>query len=197
MKLTKKQQKFIKEAYTSPDVCKEWKGKIINNFPKLFDVELKTGRWYKDANFPKHLFYLTRFTTLNLIQGIGINKYDCYGFDTNGVWCDKMQYHMPKTRFVEALEEEIYLALMNEAKKRGFTNNTLFNPINDERNTSFTNEAKVGSSYKFQDGKLYVTGYGKSCIFKNGEWATLVEEAKEMTVSEISKELGYKVKVIL
>ncbi|MBL4820135.1 MAG: hypothetical protein JKY98_03955, partial [Gammaproteobacteria bacterium] len=51
MKLTKKQQEFIKGATTNSDACSEWKTKIKDAFPKLFkETELEAGKWYKDED---------------------------------------------------------------------------------------------------------------------------------------------------
>ncbi|MCP4055327.1 MAG: hypothetical protein GY739_20260, partial [Mesoflavibacter sp.] len=46
MKLTKKQQEFIKEAATHSDVCENWSNRIKATFPELFNG-LKVGKWYK------------------------------------------------------------------------------------------------------------------------------------------------------
>ncbi|MCP4053820.1 MAG: hypothetical protein GY739_12295, partial [Mesoflavibacter sp.] len=46
MKLTKRQQEFIKEAAAHSDVCENWKNRIKATFPELFNG-LKVGKWYK------------------------------------------------------------------------------------------------------------------------------------------------------
>jgi hypothetical protein len=36
----------------------------------------------------------------------------------------------------------------------------------------------------------------KGCIYNKGNWAKIIEQPKEMTIEQIEKELGYKVKII-
>ena len=44
MKLTKKQQKFIKQTHL--EVCNDWQAKIEEAFPRLFEIEqFKKGDW--------------------------------------------------------------------------------------------------------------------------------------------------------
>lgn len=136
---------------------KEW-------FPEAFKTVLEVGRWYKRPH-NKALF---------CIVGDPENEpFEIYGFDNDGDWMGYKKAQTFKDGEVEATEVEVFEALKNEAVKRGFVLGSLITPLYDEKNDK-DNIFKVGSSFVIEKGKLYVRGYGKFCVLKDGKWAEII-----------------------
>lgn len=102
-----------------------------------------------------------------------------YGIGADGKWfANAKTIHNFKhnDQDVEATNEEVFEALKGEAVRLGIVFNAFVNPIEDFQNSSNTKQIiEVGSDYNFEDGKLYVRGYEKYCVFKDGKFANVIK----------------------
>lgn len=170
MKLTKKQQQFIKDAYNSNDVCSEWKTKIKHIFPKVFkETELEVGKWYwRDGEL--------------MVWNDGKNT---YGFNDDGLWGSGFCFST-KHDLKPATKEEVEQALIAEAKKRGFKDGVCFKTAVNGYISTFKGQPCFHGSMGFN---LYGSDY-EGCVFIDGKWATIVETISK---EQAEKELGKKI----
>ncbi len=167
----------IKEAHNA--ACSQWKQKIEEWFPECFKTEYEIGEWYKTK---------TGYFNYQLE-----NK--SYGTN-NDNWVDWSWVvdDGVKTGWVigKATTEEVESMLIKEAKKKGFVNGTRFLGVQGADKDIII---EIGKSCAVE-----MNQYGLYCqdsyIFYKGEWATIVEIPKEMTLEEIEKQLGHKVKIV-
>lgn len=165
----------IKELYkTSPG--------IKDMFPSVF--EPKSG-WYKDENDPLWLMYCDLENSL------------FYGFDFEGDWYYYRSSKSDVARNISssqpASESEVLEALTKEAGKRGYDH---VNPNYRCLTHPFLTLGCIEGTYFIKNNNLWFgTNENSNCIMKNGVWAE-IRPKKEMTVSEIEKELGYKIKIV-
>jgi len=153
---------------------------IKKEFPQLFDCELEVGKWYK-SKLMKDFLFLPLEKTENGYEGCKIN---------DGIFSENYEVFYNLDKLYLATEQEVFEALKNEAIKRGYKEGVKYiNATNKLHTTTF-------KSFKFlafySDKNLLTDGCGGS-IFSKGQWATIVEQPKELTISEIEKILGYKI----
>jgi len=174
-KITKEQIINLHKSYC----LSELKDDLEMIFPDAFKKELIVGKWYKGYN---SIFFLTKIE-----NELGY----AYGID-EGIWKDECAFKMSLTgKDVEATPQEVEAALICEAKNRGFVDKISFNELEDSENGSiFTEGARVGSCFYLENNKLYTTGRGKWCVFKGGQWATIIET---ITIQEAEKLLNKKI----
>jgi len=154
--ITKEQVLRIAEREIKESKLRQW-------FPDAFKKELEVGKWYKNPSRKSFMYF-------NEING---NTCLGYGFDNVGVWNDKLEFFT--NNWQEATPQEVEAALICEAKKRGFVDKISFNKLEDiENGIIFAGEARVGSCFYFENNKLYTTGRGKWCVFKDGQWAQII-----------------------
>lgn len=179
MKLKKKQQQFIKEAYRSSDVCQGWKDKIKENFPKLFtETELEVGKWYKNAFYNTLLCYTGESYGYGFFEG---------KWNSDGDWGSLSTF---KSNTVEATKEEVEQALIIEAKKRGFKEGVKIKSLFHHDNPTIEIFNERGYEFVSSQNKLYIHGGKQSLmpvVFYQGEWAEIIET---ITKAEAEKELG-------
>ena len=131
--------------------------------------ELEVGKWYWNGN-GKTLLCCQSET------GGG------YGFCSDGRWSNIIG-DVYRERYELATNEEVEAALIAEAKKRGIWET----PIND---CNGFNERNKGSYRANFNGKLNLWS-SVGCVFKNGEWATLIEpKPTQMTIAQLEKLTG-------
>ena len=82
---------------------------------------------------------------------------------------------------------------MKMAKKMGFKEGVRFNTIETDI-AICDDDAYVNKSGIFYLDNCVYTVNG--VIYLDGKWATRIEQHKEMTIEEIQKELGYKIKIV-
>jgi len=159
-------------------------------FPDAFKKELEVGKWYKGSIDFESLIFITE------IEKVGKedrNRIYYYGWLHNEYFREK-DYIANKDHensLIEATLQEIESALICEANKRGFEDKISFNELEDSENGSiFTEGARVGSCFYFENNKLYTTGWGKWCVFKDGQWAQIIET---ITIQEAEKLLNKKI----
>ena len=176
-------EEFIKEGHAA--ACSEWKKRIEQEFPDLFERE--PNKWYKINGHNKLMVYFT-------------GKYGndaSYGFSSKGDFRDNIGAHKGDT-FESATEEEVKSAFIQEAKKRGFVKGAKINLIKDYDWTGQTLICTEEFSFNDLENILYVkdTGHIWQRVFSKGEWASVVENTVDLTVAEIENLLEYRIKII-
>ena len=165
----------IKEAHNA--ACSQWKQKIEKWFPECFKPKYEIGKWYKSGK-----------SIINY-QG-GTNAYGYYAErdkweDVNDSW---LVFEEEGDKLSLATTEEVESMLIKEAEKRGYG---LGNFYCLYHNTLSKNDCIT--QFNPKDNRFWIN-YG--CVFDNGKWATIVETPKEMTLEEIEKQLGHKIKIV-
>lgn len=153
---------------------------LKETFPEVFKTELEEGKWYKmkgDTHF-----------LCNFNGNIG-NNGNSYGFNLKGEWMDNSMCFQNSDTYVEATPEEVEVALINEAKKRGFINGVTI--LRGDWYSGFTTpKATIKRGYystngfEFSNDTLFLYGY---VLFKKGNWTEILP--KEKTVVPMEKAL--------
>lgn len=165
----------IIEGYNA--ACSEWKNKIIEWFPDVFNKKLEIGKIYKHTNFREGGF-MFKFKG-EFGQGV------TYGFNSNGEWRDNLGiWEDFIDQYEEATEEEWLESLMKEAKCRGFKKGVGY---------KYPNKPYI-ETRMFQDMlRLSVEGYElldeHFVIMRDGIWAEVHEDTP--TQKEIDRVLNY------
>jgi len=171
----------IREAHNA--ACSELKQKIVSWFPECFKTKYEIGKWYKSGK-----------SIINY-QG-GTSAYGYYSEadeweDVNEYW---VIFEQKDENLSFATEEEVFSMLKKEAEKRGFKKGVNF--IGVIENSYGIKDHVLNTEIYFdsdKEGGLYAS---KGWIMKDGKWATIVETPKEMTLEEIEKQLGHKIKIV-
>lgn len=117
-----------------------------------------------------------------------------YGIDSWGKWNDSFfncEYN--STNYIKATPEEIEKGLIEMAEKMGFKEGVRFNTIKTDIAICDKNAYVDKSGIHFHDNCIYSTN---GVIYLQGKWATIIPDTKKMTIEEIQKELGYKIKIV-
>ena len=180
MKLSKEQQKFIKDATTHSEVCTEWRGKIKDAFPKLFEEnELEIGKWYKWSD--GSILFIEEFIGSNIFRG--------YGFNYNNKWTVHNFSFESNETSTPATDKEVEDALKIEAKKRGFKKGVVVDQV-PAYGTGSTLE--IGNSnIEFSNYSYINISVGGVGIYHKGKWATFIET---ITKAEAEKLLNKTIK---
>jgi len=149
---------------------------IKKEFPKLFESELEVNRWYKNPH-RKSLMYFTK-TVHNTCFG--------YGFDNVGIWNNELEFFT--TNWIPVTEQEVFEALKNEAVKKGFKVGC---KVIAPKGTNGIITDNFSHEFRVEPNKFY---FHNMCVFENGQWAEIIDQPKEITISErlerIEKHLG-------
>jgi len=154
-------------------IVKEW-------FPNVFETRLEVGKWYKDKY--KRLFQVTSLLNYKECLGIGFGCIGGYYGNEH-----KLPWEINGSE-VEATEQEVETALINEAKKRGFKNGVWVKTINGTKKRIkgdlffYFKENKIMSMFDF-DGM-------NGLIFHNGKWAEIIPT---LTQKEAEEKLNVKI----
>jgi len=167
---------------------------------------LEVGKWYKHKgntfSDETSLFCMTSTSESGAVYGYGFNERgewlveECHNSDT----C--MSNSVSKKYLVEVIHEEVEEALIREAKKRYKIGDRFL--CLEHGTISSVCQLEDWSNIGNNENTLWNDGgeemvskeHDNALMFKNGKWATIIDEAKEMTVEEISKKLGYEIKVV-
>lgn len=125
-----------------------------------------------------------------------------YGIDTNGNWfknyIDELDINdFKKGVNIPATHSEVQEALTKEAVKRGFKEGVKCKGI--KYTTKQIIHDNINFDYWFNDNILWVDAADETrsiVIFRNGTWATVLPNKKQMTISQIESELGYEIEII-
>ena len=112
-----------------------------------------------------------------------------YGINIFSQWFELYDFYAYKPKYErQATKKEIETGLIEMAKKMGFKEGVKYKlPLSNLTQTAIDN--RITFSYNC----LYISGW---TIFQKGKWATIITDSKEMTIEEIQKELGYKIKIV-
>lgn len=146
--------------------------------PRVEKKELEVGKWYKgnvDFNSMIYITELENAGSFNRIHGYGFKKSEWNDL------CHLLSNTEHEESLIEATSQEVESALIEEAKRRGY---------------------KVGNSKCLNDGKIWGFDGGQgfhftmgdnllfldaSVVFKNGIWATIIEQDKFYELKEAHK----------
>lgn len=136
---------------------------------------LEVGKWYKVNSEPKSIFRL---------EGINEKCIEAYGFDFKGIYSDKSIWFngtIDKYTFLAATPEQIETALINEAKKRGYSEGIIVKSFLDKTANYKLISSGIKISTEFYNGGQddFALRCGGACIYSNGIWAEIIEPAKE------------------
>lgn len=178
-------EQFIKEAHSS--ACDTWKRKIESELPDLFKSKLDVGKWYKRNEW---LFCFTENRN-NDICG--------FGFDTEmNEWFydDQIFSESRSLECIPATNEEVKEALIAEAKRQNIEGNKI---------VLIAGLVGESSNYKLENGRFEYNPYANELnysmakaeytVFKNGKWATIIEQPKEYTMDELKNIVGHDFKL--
>ena len=192
--ITKEQ--ILETIRTGTDVTERYFKEII---PEAFKKELEIGKWYK---YKLALFYVTNKISNNA------NYYNIFGFDVDGNWMT----HNAKTYFdenyIEATPEEVEVALINEAKKRGFVEGAKFKStisekgqirtVTEKRNWDFylSYNSLNTSTPKTEWYNFNTQLQSNPTIFRDGKWAQILPQEKTVVpMAKALKIIAKKMKV--
>lgn len=150
MKHTKEQCEKKIEKYQ--DKYLKWEFRLKNIKP-----ELEVGKWYRDSRDESNNILLS-FKKDNL----------CFGFDLSNNYGEYYLYD--KSHIMPATEKEVEEALIKEAKKRGFKEGV------DVKWSSLDNVWRKLHGEFIYCPDLNTLFLGTHSIFKDGEWAEIIEE---------------------
>jgi hypothetical protein len=164
---------------------------IKKEFPQLFENELEVGKWY----FVKHE---TSNDALIFLQSKDVTS--TYGFNhvleyTNTYSNYLLHGKYKKDIIRKATEQEVFEALKNEAIKRGFKEGAyIHRPFwNDLKDCIIDKDnfpEDMDYFYDFRQDYFEVKGF---VVYSKGQWAEILPQPKQLTISEIEKILGYKI----
>ncbi|MDV3461815.1 hypothetical protein CMV04_12425 [Elizabethkingia anophelis] len=182
----------ILEAHA--DACNEWKEKLEEWFPKVFEQKCEVGKWYwasEEAKREKTFLFFNN----------GKNK--TYGFGWDGTWANNLNHGGHEITGIEATDYDVQYALVNEANKRGIvlgavvnTEKIIGNGLYKYRNRIIRHGGFV--DYKQYDDLRILNGAENGLslvVFKDGEWAKVLEESNsvEVSKSDIAKLMNVEV----
>ena len=139
----------------------------------LVKEELEVGKWYKYSDSEGFLFCLTNVETTGV---------EVYGFVSWRYWIDEGKYI--SEYLIPATDKEVKEALIKEAKKRGFKEGVKANL--KKCDNSFSNNVKIKNNnfrHSINQNWLAIDGF---IIFKDGKWAEIIEEKKEIVVNGVT-----------
>ncbi len=175
-----KYKQFIIDAAnnnTFLDVCSEWRGKLKEKFPELFEKEFKEGDWIVDSTCDNE--------TIEKITSIenGRFKTSKYGDDDNG-------FYTSSRCFRKATKEEVESHLISEAKKRGLIDGVFIKSADQE-----TSDCPIHfSGLVYSDGgnDFLTDGHGNT-LYEKGEWAKIIKETISKERAEELLEHKYQI----
>ena len=188
-----KYRKFIEKAYNGElglTMCKDWKAKIEEEFPETFKP-CSVGDWVWLDIDP-----FGGCSSLMYFQGWYVKT---YGFNTFGNWepCfDISRYSNMKGKATKATDKEVKDALIAEANKRGFKKGVTIIPV------GYDNPQKISDPFYYISNHRVIASsprseWSKNCpnpeIYRNGVWASIVEQQTELTLEQIAEKFNISV----
>lgn len=176
-RITKEQIEVL--SVTSPEA----EHYLKEHFPKAFKKDLKVGRWYKSIKG-------------NFLVNYQSDSLENYGFWENQVFKDDIAFGSYWSNLcVEATPQEVEIALIAEAKRKGYKKGNFKCPLS--RESQFSEDY---NEWYFESltNSLYTKGAGKggACIFKEGKWAEILVPGKQViSMRKALKIIAKKLKV--
>lgn len=149
----------------------------------LFDVKEtpKSDGWYKYDGYPKFMVYL---------KNIGKCNESRFGFDIYGTWFDEVVDKEDSLYgYIKVSDKEVGNRLFAEAERRGLVKGVKIKSdwiLGGVSVTSIEN-----TSYSYSNNEVWTTGDCSYTLFKNGKWASVVEETPEQKVVKYAESVDW------
>ncbi|WP_407501311.1 hypothetical protein [Elizabethkingia anophelis] len=180
----------ILEAHA--DACNEWKEKLEEWFPKVFEQKCEVGKWYWASEKAKR-----EKTYLFFNNGKNVT----YGFAWNGEWNKYLNHGGFEITGIEATIGELEEVFTKELKRRYGANwkNIKVKQCMENKTSLSTNTgiySPVINTYK-----IIQIWSSNGCLYKDGKWADmnvellprLPKEPIEVSKSDIAKLMNVEV----
>ena len=152
---------------------KQW---MIDNGNREEDKPL--NRWYRYNLYPKAIFF------------IGENG-ECFGVNVRGEWTTFKKCDISLIDYELCPEEEWKAMLINEAKKRDYSKGNYTSTIGSE---GIVSKAYYIGKYGVYHGEE--TGKDREVFdIETGQWAEIIPEVPEYTMTEAIEKMGHKFKI--
>lgn len=143
-------------------------------FPEAFNFELEVNTWYK---WQELLFFMYEVENVKLFY---------YGID-DGVWIKKDWINIDND-FIHATPEEVEIALIKEAKKRGFEVGVIVDPPQKMWSRKLRLNLGINEiKFTYRNNELLCCGVQ---VFYKGKWANIIPT---MTKQEAEEKLNCKI----
>mgnify|MGYP003402259273 CR=1 FL=1 len=182
MKKIETTKRFVMSAHQA--ACQDWKRKIEEEFPSLFEVKLELNKWYKWKGLRPIIGFVDRVS----------RDKECYAFKyTISGDCGEDYNSLHYSNLELATPTEIESMLWKEAEKRGYAEGRKFNSLYDGRETTIRNGVYFYNCTEHGYCLIDNSETGGNYLFMDGKWAEICEdpnkEIKE-TISRLEKELS-------
>lgn len=161
---------------------------IEKEVPELFQ-KFENSKWYKLLGYDCVIFKT--------------DKESGYGLNHVGEWTesDNWTFQTNPEDWRLATEAEVTEALINEAKKRGIVSGNKVKGLGTfsgilTGNTCIANISGYYFSIKNNELWVNVGENENALVFDKGKWATVIDQPKEMTMAELEKHFGSKIKIV-
>lgn len=172
----------ILEAHA--DACNEWKEKLEEWFPKVFEQKCEVGKWYwanEKARRDKTFLFFNN----------GKNK--TYGFDWDGNWGTYLNHGRREITGVEATNRELTECLANHVVKNYKVGMTVSDM---HRNNNMLINDLISFTYVEERNEFWSKSeFGNVCLFKDGVWSEIINQSNsvEVSKSDIAKLMNVEV----
>lgn len=155
----------------------------------LFKTELtpddyKDLTWYKSTD-SEDLFFLDKNKDT---PNYGFYKGEEWIYGLNWFKNFNRNYFYKKGEWIEATQEEVKQVLITEAKRRGLVEGV---KIKSKWCTGGVSEGYLGCDYHYNESHNELTIQGAYTLFKDGEWATVIEETLEQRVVKYAESVDW------
>ncbi|MYZ60770.1 hypothetical protein EH151_12825 [Elizabethkingia anophelis] len=171
----------ILEAHA--DACNEWKEKLEEWFPKVFEQKCEVGKWYwaseRAKSEKRYLFYYN-------------GEEETFGFDWSKSWSNALKAGI-NPNGIKATKDEVKEMLIKEAKIRGYNKQNIISlPRQNEITKAFNEDFTL---WNYIENTLFTErgGYGGYVVFDNGKWAEIFDLSVEVSKSDIAKLMNVEV----
>ena len=196
-----KYKKFIEKVYNG-EICfsvVDFKEIIEGAFPgEFYSPKIGDWVWIKSDQSWNNLEILVYFNGFD-------SESDTYGFATMKNWVNNFRISSFHTgiKITKATDKEVTDALTAEAKKRGFKEGVTIIPVGCKNPQKITNPfSKITNPFSHVDVDEINTyspmsewhnNYSNPPIYKNGVWASIVEQQTELTLEQIAEKFNINV----
>lgn len=156
------------KRYATPEEIAQMEG-VREPEPRRKD-SLQVGKWYNyawasDPDEILGIFFVEKIDDYKVWVTYGISFLDG--------WLNR-DWYSSAHKWTEATPEQVETALIEEANKRGFINGVY---IKSPWLNGVKSALTIGSNYSYYNNELTVSGgIGRYTIFKDGIWATVIEQ---------------------
>lgn len=182
------EEEFLRELYDVVD--SHSKNRIEKEFPQLFKLA-KVGDWVKKG---LSLWFIEEVREVGTTK---INNVKSYGFDKKGEWTDSMWRSGVLLKREKATLKEVEEALMAEFKKRGYKEGSKLGYIKGNSSERTIGSLSQGFIYNDKTDQLLIISGGENggglVIYRDGQWADIIEEPKTELTQDNLEEFNSKV----